>query len=327
MGHTMTACGKLHCFMGAMLAAGIVFAAHENAHAAGMVPDDPAYSGSAASYSDPLPAPSDPWEFEFRPYGWILFITGDNTLGTEKTSFETNLFDIIDLTDELYAYMGYHELRKGRFGVFADVVWTKTNAGGSAVRDENLIAGLTLDLVADADVWLDIAIIEPGAAFEIARWGPSDAAPNDAADFARSTAIDVLAGARRWWIKTDIDLDLSATIDIPVLGFERTFDLMRTAQETFDWWDPYIGLRLRHRPAPGHELFLRGDIGGFGIGSDHTWQAVGGYSLETRVLGVPVTGYLGYRALYVDYEEGIDGYKFGLDMLWHGPVAGASFRW
>ncbi|WP_404292491.1 hypothetical protein ACD578_09335 [Microvirga sp. RSM25] len=35
-----------------------------------------------------------------------------------------------------------------------------------------------------------------------------------------------------------------------------------------DWLDPVIGARIRYAMAPGHELFLRGDIGGFGVGSD-----------------------------------------------------------
>jgi len=80
--------------------------------------------------------------------------------------------------------------------------------------------------------------------------------------------------------------------------------------------------------APGHELFVRGDVGGFGVGSKFSWQAVGGYSFDYAVQnGVTYSGLIGYKALYADYAQGQGRKRYEFDMLQHGPVVGISLRW
>jgi hypothetical protein len=64
--------------------------------------------------------------------------------------------------------------------------------------------------------------------------------------------------------------------------------------------DPFVGLRVRHQLAPGKELQLLGDVGGFGVGSDFTWQLSGGYSFDFAVWQTTLHGLVGYRALAVD---------------------------
>ncbi|MGB6766576.1 MAG: hypothetical protein WBE50_00515 [Methyloceanibacter sp.] len=57
---------------------------------------------------------------------------------------------------------------------------------------------------------------------------------------------------------------------------------------------------LRHQLAPGKELQFLGDVGGFGVGSDFTWQLSGGYSFDFAVWQTTLHGLVGYRALAVD---------------------------
>ena len=71
-----------------------------------------------------------------------------------------------------------------------------------------------------------------------------------------------------------------------------------------EWIDPIIGLRLRHRIGPGDEFQLRGDIGGFGVGSKFSWQLAGGYSHDMKIGDWTITNTVGYRALSVDYSNG-----------------------
>jgi|SRR5215218_1595907 hypothetical protein len=61
-----------------------------------------------------------------------------------------------------------------------------------------------------------------------------------------------------------------------------------------------------HCPASrGHQLSLRGDGGGFGVGSDFCWQAIAAYGWDfARYNNITFLGVLGYRALYVDYAQG-----------------------
>jgi len=64
-------------------------------------------------------------------------------------------------------------------------------------------------------------------------------------------------------------------------------------------------------------------VGGFGVGSEFTWNLVGTlqYHLSRTVsLGV------GYRALDIDYEQGSGASRFKFDVLMHGPVPGAVFH-
>jgi hypothetical protein len=78
-------------------------------------------------------------------------------------------------------------------------------------------------------------------------------------------------------------------------------ELNSTYSRTDDWWDPYIGLRGRLNITFWLYLIGRGDIGGFGIGSDLMWQT-------EAAVGVDLTRNLfaeaGYRAISFDYDHG-----------------------
>ena len=85
------------------------------------------------------------------------------------------------------------------------------------------------------------------------------------------------------------------------------------------WVDPIVGARFQTAIAGPVFARLGGDIGGFGVSSDFTWQVYG-------VLGVNVArnfsiGF-GYRALGTDYSSG--GFKY--DVTSYGPTIGSEFR-
>ncbi len=78
-----------------------------------------------------------------------------------------------------------------------------------------------------------------------------------------------------------------------------------------DWWDPYVGLRARFNFTRAIYVIGRGDIGGFGVGSDLMWQAEGALGFQlTRSIYTE----LGYRALSFDYHK--NGLTF--DTITHG---------
>ena len=80
--------------------------------------------------------------------------------------------------------------------------------------------------------------------------------------------------------------------------------------------DPIFGLRGRYYVSRAWFLNLYGDVGGFGAGSELSWQVLGG-------VGVQVSHWcdveLGYRALYFDYESG----RTRQEITTHGPIIGA----
>jgi hypothetical protein len=156
-----------------------------------------------------------------------------------------------------------------------------------------------------------MAIAEVGVAYEVARSG--------------QLALDVLGGARYWYQEADLSFDIAGALDIGDLQVIGARGFARSG--SVDWIDPVIGARVRYAVAPGHEFFLRGDIGGFGVGSEFSWQAIGGYLFDIGAYnGVTFSGLVGYRALSVDYAQGEGSRRYEFDMIQHGPVVGLSMR-
>ena len=72
---------------------------------------------------------------------------------------------------------------------------------------------------------------------------------------------------------------------------------------------------------------VKSDVGGFGVGSDFSWQVVATYGFDVNCFGTPLHTVIGYRALAVDYSE--DG-PYGenvLDIVQHGPLMGVTLQW
>ena len=72
-------------------------------------------------------------------------------------------------------------------------------------------------------------------------------------------------------------------------------------------------------------LSLRGDIGGFGMGSDLTWN-VQGWTIWAFADSMSLV--VQYWALSVDYCDGTRGTseRFCYDTITHGPAEGMAFR-
>jgi hypothetical protein len=102
-------------------------------------------------------------------------------------------------------------------------------------------------------------------------------------------------------------------------GQQRPFN----RKEAEAWYDPLIVTRLTTDIKKKWEFQFRGDIGGFGIGSDLTWQMQGyvGYRFSKLFL---LTA--GYRVLYTDFERGESPDAFVFDMHQFGPVLKFGFN-
>ncbi len=90
------------------------------------------------------------------------------------------------------------------------------------------------------------------------------------------------------------------------------------------WTDPIIGGRWWWNFADRWSLVVRGDIGGFGVGSEFTWQALGLIDWQP-FKHVSFAG--GYRALYQDYEDGSGPTFFKYKATLHGPLLGVNIKW
>jgi hypothetical protein len=71
-------------------------------------------------------------------------------------------------------------------------------------------------------------------------------------------------------------------------------------------------------------LLVRGDIGGFGAGSDFSWQALGLLDWQPWQ---HVSISAGIRALGVDYETGSGLDRFVYDATTWGPLFWVNLKW
>lgn len=85
------------------------------------------------------------------------------------------------------------------------------------------------------------------------------------------------------------------------------------------WIDPIVGVRGQYNFNERFFAAVYGDIGGFGVGSDLTWQVSGslGYNFNKNVFTE-----LGYRYLHTDYSNG--GFKY--DVATSGVFVGLGFN-
>ena len=257
----------------------------------------------------PLGAPPSPWTVTFTPYGWLSALNGDVTVKGRSVNVDIDAFELLDHLDAA-PWMSYVEARRGPLALYNDIFYAKIGADGSVSRS---VRGLTVG--ADADLDIKLTIIELGAAYEVARW--------HSGGIIGSTAIDLLAGARYWHQEASLKFDLTGTLDLNGVVVSRNRAIARSGD--VDWVDPLVGLRVRHQLAPGQELVLRGDVGGFDAGSQFSWNVLGAYSFTFAVRnGVTYAGLLGYRALSADFEKGSGLNRYEWDVVQHGPVLGLT---
>jgi hypothetical protein len=125
----------------------------------------------------------------------------------------------------------------------------------------------------------------------------------------RGVALDAYAGGRYSYL--DIDLDTRGAPSV---------------NRNTDWVDPIVGGQVTFGLTERFFVLVRGDIGGFGVGSDFAWSALGllgyrwqGAGLEWAILG-------GYKALSQDYTSDSGARRFQWDTTMHGPILGLSIR-
>jgi len=255
---------------------------------------------------------SNNWTFSFTSYGWLPWISGDLTVKGRSFDIDITARQVVDALDwsGIPAWFSYAEARNGRVTFFNDIAYSKLAGSDNFAR-----SGGAATLAGNVSSEYQQAIVELGGTYEI--WSASRPGLG-------RTAFDVLGGGRYWYQDTTViaDVDLSG---LPILPGSGGRIVARSG--SVDWIDPFIGARMRAQVAPGQNVTLRGDIGGFDVGSEFTWQLLATYDFQICATdGYVLDGYLGYRALSVDYSEGSGNNRYEFDALLQGPVMGATLR-
>jgi len=120
--------------------------------------------------------------------------------------------------------------------------------------------------------------------------------------------FEAFVGARFW------SLDAQLEVTGPGPGQEGQGDQT--------WVDPLVGARYIQPIGDAWRFVLRGDVGGFGVGSEFSWQGIARVDWqcsENFALNV------GYRYVDVDYEDGSGTDEFRYDVATSGPMVGLTF--
>src|SRR6185436_3786413 len=126
--------------------------------------------------------------------------------------------------------------------------------------------------------------------------------------------LEAIAGVRYWHIETD--LKITGPRGRVLLDADSSHSLV----------DPIIGLRGSQYLAAKWHLDFQADIGGFGISndsSDFDWSAAGLLTYDAaRWLSLSA----GYKALATDFEDGSGNKEKGVDIIMHGVLLTAQFK-
>jgi hypothetical protein len=222
------------------------------------------------------------WNFALTPYIWFAGIEGEvaSVSGLSPVSVDAGFDDLIENAD--IAFMLAAEVRRGRFGIVTDLTYLSLSTDGATPGP----------VFGDAEVDTSTFFATVAGFYQVVA--------------GERISLDVLAGARVWYVDTEIALSAGL---LPA----------RSVQDDEVWADPLIGLRWHGHLGRGFFLGGAADIGGFGVASDSTWQLLGtlGYQFNDRF-----SVRAGYRRLEVDYEN--DGFVWDVEMS--GPIVGATFR-
>jgi hypothetical protein len=120
--------------------------------------------------------------------------------------------------------------------------------------------------------------------------------------------LDILFGAR--FVSTDIEIDFDAPATPDVDGGS-------------DWVDPFIGLRAVAPLGESWNFVFRGDIGGFDVGCEFTWNVEMLFAWEATKRSSLV---FGYRHLAIEDEWHRGAETIDVSVAMSGPEVGYAFR-
>ncbi|MEQ9692899.1 hypothetical protein [Shimia sp. SDUM112013] len=203
----------------------------------------------------------------------------DSTIGTAFGDLDMDI-SAQDLISNLdMAFMGTFEGHNGQWGYLADIFYSDISTNKTGPFG-----------FVSADLDLKLTLVSLAATYRVSETATSQ--------------VDLMGGLRGY------DMDVGGQFNG---GGNPTFG------GSDKWVDPVIGLRGRWALSDQWSLTALGDVGGFGLGSDLSWQVLAtfDYALNDSWLLR-----FGYRHLEVDKPINGRDVQVGLS----GPIFGATYR-
>jgi len=245
-------------------------------------------------------AAADQWRWDASIYAWLPAIGGTTSFPAGGgPSLDVSADQVIDSLK--FAFMGTLGARKGKWGLWTDLVYTDFNASKQSSRDFT-IGRLALPAGVDADLDLDIKV----SLWTLAGTYELSATPE--------YTLDLLAGVRLLDARQTLTWSLNG--DISGLALPgRT----GSGEAAADNWDAIIGVKGQAYVGPARKWFIPYH---FDIGtgeSDFAWQVNAGIGYRFEWGSVVAS----WR--YLDYDMKSGEQIQSLDLS--GPLIGVAFRW
>jgi hypothetical protein len=246
---------------------------------------------------------------------FTLFIFGvTNTISAQTEAVEKKW----DFLTDVYLMFPYMD---GETGIGENLILPVDATPGDIFS--KLQMGAMLYLEANTDRWAitsDLVYmnlsqeVTPGIILNSGTVGAKQTIWETAGLFRLLPFMEIGAGGRLNYVQTSADLLINA---IPAGVTEATGRHHKT------WFDPVLIARFSADIKDKWLFQFRGDLGGFGVGSDFTWQlhASAGYRFS-KLFQMS----LGYRILSTDYKSGEEPKEFIFDVKEFGPEIRFGFN-
>jgi opacity protein-like surface antigen len=229
----------------------------------------------------PASPAAEAWSYTLSPYVWFSGLSGE-VIGSHGTeSFDAGFGDIFAAMK--FSFMGLAEARRGRLSLVFDTLYLNLQQGVPVPGLGAYSGGSARTQSAEISAIALYTVMEES-----------------------SGRIEFGGGIRGWWFGTEVRLDAGL---LPA----------RTQSSSTSWLDPVISARGVWRMTERLAATAYADVGGFGLGSQLTWQAFA--TLDYRVTET-ITASAGIRWIHINYDKG----RATIDLDMRGPIIGATFR-
>ena len=251
-----------------------------------------AMSSLGYSIMNQKPLVTDEWQFVIAPYIWFAGLSGDISTRGQEVEVDAGFGDIFDQLN--FAFQIHGEAMKNRIFFFID--WTYINLS----IDQDIEPQTPLPIGGSLDIDVKNNLVDLAGGYRLT-------APNSPVYF------DLYVGGRLW----DVDIDQK-------IKFNNLPDQKVGQGKT--WVDLIVGARIIAYLSESFLLTLKSDIGGFDIGSSSkfSWNIIGNIGWDTGWHGL--TPFIGWRTLYVDYDDGSGADFFEYKIWMNGIQTGLGFR-
>lgn len=243
----------------------------------------------------------DNWDISIAPYMWFTSMSGDASVNGNKAEFDASFSDLWDVLE--FAAAGRFEAyyKPAKTGVFIDAFYSK-------LEDDSTVQPFQIPVEIKSEIEMEFLMLDEGIFY---RFFESNKSVNTRKS--GDVTIDGLFFGRIWYLEQELDLKGQGPV-----GLSNTISGDKT------WFDFNLGIRTSISLTEKLRTFMRTDFGGFGLGfsSDFTWSGLGGFGY---IITDHIEGLIGFRGLYVNYDDSSGNNEFEIDMWMYNPFIAINF--